>query len=76
MVATEDRGFVSPRPARDLHPGAWWLWAMGLAAAASATINPFLLLLIVGVAGFTVSMRRSDHPWSRSFRLYLLSSDW
>ena len=72
MVATEDRGFVSPRPARDLHPGAWWLWAMGLAAAASATINPFLLLLIVGVAGFTVSMRRSDHPWSRSFRLYLL----
>ena len=61
-----------PRPARDLHPGAWWLWALGLAAAASATTNPLLLLLVVAVAGLTVSLRRSDHPWSRSFRLYLV----
>ena len=51
LVATEDRrGMTGPRPARDLHPGAWWLWAMGLAAAATVTTNPFLLLLIVGVA--------------------------
>ena len=62
---------TAPRPARDLHPGAWWLWAMGLAAAATVTTNPLLLLTIIGIAGFTVSMRRSDHPWSRSFRLYL-----
>ncbi|MET0999198.1 MAG: energy-coupling factor transporter transmembrane component T [Marmoricola sp.] len=62
----------APRLSRDLHPGAWWLWAMGLAAAASATTNPLLLLMIVGIAGVTVSLRRSDHPWSRSFRLYLL----
>ncbi len=61
-----------PRPSRDLHPGAWWLWAMGLAAAATSTTNPLLLLLIIGVAAFTVSLRRSDHPWSRSFRLYLI----
>ena len=61
-----------PRPARDLHPGAWWLWAMGLATAATVMTNPFLLLLIVGVAALTVSLRRSDHPWSRSFRLYLV----
>ncbi len=60
------------RPARDLHPGAWWLWSLGLAAAASATTNPLLLLLIVAIAGFTVSLRRGDHPWSRSFRLYLV----
>lgn len=60
------------RPARDLHPGAWWLWAMGLAAAASATTNPLLLLMLVAVAAVTVSLRRSDHPWSRSFRLYLV----
>ena len=25
---------------RDLHPVAWWLWALGLAAAASLTTNP------------------------------------
>ncbi len=60
-----------PRPARDLHPGAWWLWAMGLAAAATLTTNPLLLLMIVGIAGVTVSLRRSDHPWSKSFHLYL-----
>ena len=45
---------------------------MGLAAAATGTTNPLLLLLIIGVAGLTVSLRRSDHPWSRSFRLYLV----
>ena len=60
------------RLARDLHPGAWWLWALGLAAAASATTNPLLLLVVVGVAGLTVALRRSDHPWSASFRLYLV----
>lgn len=63
---------MGPRPSRDLHPGAWWLWAMGLAAAATATTNPMMLLLIIGVASLTVSLRRSDHPWSRSFRLYLV----
>jgi energy-coupling factor transport system permease protein len=59
-------------PARDLHPGAWWLWALGLATAASATTNPWLLLTVVGVAAFTVALRRGDHAWSRSFRLYLV----
>lgn len=59
------------RPARDLHPGAWWLWAIGLATAASTTTNPLLCLVIVGVAGCTVTLRRSDHTWSRSFGLYL-----
>ncbi len=63
---------MTQRAARDLHPGAWWLWALGLATAATATTNPLVLLLIVGVAWFTVSMRRGDHPWSDSFRLYLL----
>ncbi len=72
MVAQEDRSSVTERPARDLHPGAWWLWAMGLAAAATATTNPLVLLLIIGVCSLTVSLRRGDHPWSRSFRLYLL----
>ncbi len=45
---------------------------MGLAAGASMTTNPILLVLIVLVASLTVSLRRSDHPWSSSFRLYLV----
>ncbi|MEI5672519.1 MULTISPECIES: CbiQ family ECF transporter T component [unclassified Nocardioides] len=56
---------------RDLHPLAWWAWAIGLAAAASATTNPFVLLLLVGVAALVVTARRSEQPWARSFRLYL-----
>ncbi|EFQ82213.1 cobalt transport protein [Aeromicrobium marinum DSM 15272] len=56
---------------RDLHPGAWWIWALGLAAAASFTLNPFLLLLIIAVAALTVMARRSDAPWALSFRFYV-----
>ena len=63
---------TTTRVARDLHPGAWWLWALGLAAGASVTTNPMLLLLVVAVAALTVALRRSDHPWSASFRLYLV----
>ncbi len=57
---------------RDLHPVAWWAWALGLAAAASFTTNPLLLLLIVGVAAAAVALRRSDQPWADSFRLYVI----
>ena len=56
---------------RDLHPVAWWLWAFGLAAAASFTTNPWLLLLLIGVACLAVAARRSAQPWADSFRLYL-----
>ncbi|MEH3033204.1 MAG: energy-coupling factor transporter transmembrane component T [Aeromicrobium erythreum] len=56
---------------RDLHPGAWWLWALGLATAASRTTNPWLLLLILTVACHVVVVRRSDAPWAMAFRLYL-----
>jgi energy-coupling factor transport system permease protein len=62
---------VRTRLARDLHPVAWWVWAIGLAAAATLTTNPFLLLLLVAVAAVVVQARRSDHPWARSFRLYV-----
>ena len=56
---------------RDLHPVAWWLWAIGLATAASFTTNPLVLLLLVGVAALVVALRRSEQPWGESFRLYL-----
>lgn len=57
---------------RDLHPVAWWLWAIGLAAFASQTTNPWLLLPIVAVTGVVVAARRSDQPWARSYRLYVV----
>lgn len=63
---------MKPRLPRDLHPVAWWIWAIGLAGAATWTTNPWLLLLLIAVAGCVVVARRSDHPWARSFRLYLL----
>jgi energy-coupling factor transport system permease protein len=56
---------------RDLHPAAWWVWALGLATAASRTTNPWLLLTILAVACFVVIARRADAPWAMAFRLYL-----
>ncbi|KQZ70497.1 MULTISPECIES: energy-coupling factor transporter transmembrane component T [unclassified Nocardioides] len=55
---------------RALHPGAWWLWAIGLAAAASRTTNPVPLLLIMAVTWFVVSARRGDTPWASSYALF------
>jgi energy-coupling factor transport system permease protein len=55
---------------RELHPVAWWLWALGLAAAASMTTNPLALLVLVGVAAVAVALRRSDQPWAGAFRIY------
>ncbi|MFE3737575.1 energy-coupling factor transporter transmembrane protein EcfT [Streptomyces sp. NPDC059134] len=54
-----------------LHAGAWWLWALGLAAAASRTTNPLLLGLLVGVAGYVVVARRTDAPWARSYGAFV-----
>jgi energy-coupling factor transport system permease protein len=61
----------SARLPRDLHPVAWWVWALGLAAAASFTTNPLVLLTIVAVATVAVLARRSEQPWALSFRLYV-----
>ncbi|MDI5961564.1 CbiQ family ECF transporter T component [Streptomyces sp. SL13] len=54
-----------------LHAGAWWLWALGLATAASRTTNPLLLSLVVAVAGYVVAVRRTDAPWARSYGAFL-----
>jgi energy-coupling factor transport system permease protein len=59
------------RVPRGLHPGAWWLWALGLATAASRTTNPILLAMVLAVAGYVVAARRPDAPWALAFRLYL-----
>ncbi|MEU2158181.1 energy-coupling factor transporter transmembrane protein EcfT [Streptomyces sp. NPDC019396] len=54
-----------------LHAGAWWVWALGLATAASRTTNPLLLGLLVGVAGYVVAARRTDAPWARSYGAFV-----
>lgn len=60
-----------PTHPRTLHPGAWWLWALGLAAAASRTTNPLLLVLVVAVTWYVVAARRDDAPWAASYSLFL-----
>ena len=68
---TSSRRTRPPDGPRHLHPGAWWLWALGLGAAASRTTNPLLLLLVIAVAGYVVAARRGDAPWSRSYGAFL-----
>ncbi|MFP8903705.1 CbiQ family ECF transporter T component, partial [Streptomyces atacamensis] len=63
----------APRATRSnaLHAGAWWLWALGLATAASRTTNPLLLALIVAVTAYVVAARRTDAPWARGYGAFL-----
>lgn len=61
----------SVRLPRPLHPGAWWVWAMGLATAASRTTNPVLLLLVGAVVAHVVAARRTDAPWALGFKVYV-----
>src|SRR5680860_1879772 len=56
---------------RALHPGAWWGWALGLATVATRSHNPLVLGLVLAVAGYVVTARRSDAPWARSFAVFL-----
>ena len=54
-----------------LHPLAWWAWAIGLATAASRVTNPWLLALILAVAGYVVAARKGPEPWSDAYRVFL-----
>ncbi|WP_328909936.1 energy-coupling factor transporter transmembrane protein EcfT [Streptomyces sp. NBC_00234] len=67
------RALRAPEATRSnaLPAGAWWLWALGLATAASRTTNPLVLGLLVGVAGYVVAARRTDAPWARSYGAFL-----
>ncbi|MFD9906925.1 energy-coupling factor transporter transmembrane component T [Streptomyces sp. NPDC059063] len=67
------RGRLAPEAHRSnaLHPGAWWLWALGLATAASRTTNPLLIGLLIGVAGYVVAARRTSAPWARSYGAFV-----
>lgn len=54
-----------------LHSGAWWLWAIGLATAASRTSNPLVLGLILAVAGVVVVTCRANTPWAGTYGVFL-----
>lgn len=56
---------------RELHPVAWWVWALGVAAAASSTTNPLILAELAAVTCVVVFSCRGDGTWARSFKLYL-----
>jgi energy-coupling factor transport system permease protein len=56
---------------RGLHPGAWWLWALGLATVAARTTNPLLLGAVLATLTAVVTARRTEAPWARSFGLFL-----
>lgn len=56
--------------ARSLHPGAWWVWAICVAAAVSQITNPLLLAIAMAAVVFVVMSRRTDAPWARAFRWY------
>ncbi len=71
IPAAQRRPHTTRRLPRALHPIAWWIWAIGLATAATMTTNPLLLLLVVTVLGVVVALRRSDAPWARAFKYYL-----
>jgi energy-coupling factor transport system permease protein len=73
MSPSTNRLIVRPhrRLPRNLHPIAWWIWALGLATAVSTTTNPLLLLLVLGVLSVVVTSRRSEAPWARAFKYYL-----
>ena len=60
-----------PTHPRALHPGAWWLWAIALAAAVSRTTNIVICLLVLAVAGYVVMARRSRAPWAYAFGAFL-----
>jgi energy-coupling factor transport system permease protein len=58
---------------RELHPVAWWLWALGLAVAASRTTNP-LLLAAVMIVVCVVAAARAPHRGAghRGLRGYIV----
>ncbi|MEU0332908.1 CbiQ family ECF transporter T component [Streptomyces sp. NPDC006193] len=58
------------RTGSTLHPGAWWLWALGLGTAATRTTNPLLLALLLAASAHVVATHRSSAPWSRSYAAF------
>ncbi|MFJ3497893.1 energy-coupling factor transporter transmembrane component T [Streptomyces sp. NPDC086091] len=67
--APRDATALAPA-APSLHPGAWWLWALGLGTAATRTTNPLLLALLLTTSAYVVLTCRPNTPWSRSYSAF------
>ncbi|MGW1748029.1 energy-coupling factor transporter transmembrane component T [Streptomyces sp. NPDC002092] len=72
------RAFVPPGAAPDpknrpaqLHPGAWWLWSLGLGTAATRTTNPLLLSLLITASAYVVVTCRPRTPGSHAYSAFL-----
>ena len=70
-MRARSRQHVQRRLPRALHPIAWWIWAIGLAVAASRTTNPLSCCSISASLAFVVAARRTEAPWARAFKYYL-----
>ncbi len=53
---------------RAVHAGAWWIWALGLAAAASLSTNWLVLITILACATAAVAWRAPSGPAWNVFR--------
>ena len=45
---------------------------LGAGNGDSRTTNPLLLVIVISVVALVVSSRRSDEPWARGFKMYLM----
>lgn len=59
-----------PPTPQAVHPWAWWVWALCLAACATKANNPLFLLLLVAAIVFVVLNRRVEAAWTRSLGFY------
>ena len=69
-LATAAARVSGRRVPRTLHPIAWWIWALGLAVAASRTTNP--LLLAARARGARLRRRQPAHRRAVGARVQVL----
>jgi len=70
MTATVAPPVVRAEP-RPVHPGAWWTWAVGLAATSARTSNLAILGLIAVVVCLVVWACRVPTPLAHAHALFL-----
>lgn len=71
MTTTADVGAAVRAEPRPVHPGAWWTWAIGLAATSARTSNLAILGLITVVVCLVVWACRVPTPLAHAHALFL-----
>jgi energy-coupling factor transport system permease protein len=62
---------VRTRVRRRLHPVAWWIWAAGVAVAASRTRNPVVLVLLGAAVANVAIARRQPGPTGHALGVFV-----